>query len=139
MKKFLVLIIVGVILIVSIKYLVDINNPKRFSLKKVDTIEIFELGKRKNVDSDNTNKVLKVLNSLKIKELPQKYALDGNIYSIKIVNKHPSKITAQTLIFFLDKIHWISYDKNDKIISDKWYFTEKNYTDTIKKIYSSLR
>ncbi|WP_446899295.1 hypothetical protein ACSVC9_05240 [Clostridium sp. LBM24168] len=39
--------------------------------------------------------------------------LEGNIYSIKIAY--------QTLILFSDKIHVISYDNKNDVLSSKWY------------------
>lgn len=115
------------------------SNTKRFYSKEINKIEIIELGKKKVVTSYNINNLLDFLNSLKIKELPQNYNLDGNVYSIKIINTDKSKISSQILIFFSNKMHWISYDKNNKIIYNKWYSTEQNYIDNIRKIYLYLK
>lgn len=132
------LLCIGMCLILISVFLFSKPESKPFSSKKIRKIQIYSLGKKQEIPESDFDKVLKFLNSLRLKKMEGKFFYDGNVYSIKILNDVHEKAAAETLIFFSDKMHWEKYDKDNKLISDDWYLTGENYVDSIRKLLSSL-
>lgn len=143
MKKIYILIFLLSIIIcilLCLMYINRNNTTKNFLSKNIDTIYIYKLGEMKSINSTDKNTILKFKNSLNLTEInDSENNLEGNIYSIKIVNKPSSKIAYQTLIIFSNKIYITSCDSKNNVLSSKWYVSKNNIIDFFNNFYSSIK